>query len=296
MKVTRYIAKKVKRISRLRHQLSYKFHVPPGHFYSPIVSPDFVRQYEDAIFDTTSRELAAIDLHEARQLDLLEKLAVFYADLPFTAERQKGLRYYYNNEYYSYTDAIFLHGMIRHLQPKRIIEIGSGFSSAVMLDTNQLFFDRQMDLTFVEPYPERLHAILQEDDRIQLLEKNIQEVPPEFFGTLEENDILFVDTSHVVKTGSDVNYILFNILPNLKKGVYIHFHDVFFPFEYPKEWVLDLKRCWSEDYLLRAFLMYNNTFTIRLFSTFLIRYHPTWFEQHMPLCLNNAGACLWLQK
>ena len=296
MKAIHYFSKGVKKITRIRQQLAYQFHVPPGHFYSPIVSPAFVRQYEDAIFDTSSREIAAVDLNEEQQRNLLEKLAVFYAGLPFTAEKQEGLRYYYDNEYYSYTDAILLHSMIRHLQPKRIIEIGSGFSSAMMLDTNQLFFDRQIDLTFIEPYPERLHSILQKEDRIQLLEKNIQEVPPEFFGTLEENDILFVDTSHVVKTGSDVNYIIFNILPNLKKGVYIHFHDVFFSFEYPKEWVLDLGRCWSEDYLLRAFLMYNHTFSIRLFGTFLVRYHAAWFKERMPLCLRNAGACLWLQK
>ena len=296
VKVSRYLSKGVRRLSRIQERLSYKFHVPPGHFYSPIVSEAFVRQYEDAIFAIKRKEIEGVDLHEEEQLALLEKLSAFYSEMPFTAGKQVNLRYYYDNEYYSYSDAIFLHSMIRHLQPKKIIEVGSGFSSAMMLDTNQLFFDQQIDLTFIEPYSERLRSILQEDERIRLLEKNIQDVPPEFFRALGENDVLFVDTSHVVKTGSDVNYILFNIIPHLRKGVYIHFHDVFFPFEYPKEWVLDMKRCWSEDYLLRAFLMYNTTFAIRLFSTFLLRYHADWFRQHMPLCLHNAGACLWLQK
>lgn len=296
MNTNQIFSRGIRKVSKLRERLSYEFHVPPGHFYSPIVSEDFVRQYEDQIFDSSARQVAAIDLHEEEQLGLLEKLAPYYSDMPFTSEKQQGLRYYFDNEYYSYTDAIFLHCMMRHLRPKKMIEIGSGFSSAMMLDTNQLFFDRQIELTFIEPFPERLQSTLQPEDRIHLLEKNIQDVPPEFFSQLSENDILFVDTSHVVKTGSDVNYILFNIIPHLPDGVYIHFHDVFFPFEYPKEWVLDLKRCWSEDYLLRSFLMYNSVFPIRLFSTFLLQYHADWFREHMPRCLNNAGGNLWLQK
>ena len=296
MKLSHYLAKGARKVSKINERLSYPFHVPPGHFYSPLVDPAHVRQYEKAIFDIDQKEIPGIDLQEEKQVDLLEKFLPFYNELPFAEDKQANHRYYYENEYYSYTDAIFLHCMMRHLQPKNIIEIGSGFSSAMMLDTNQLFFDQQIKLTFIEPYADRLRSTLQPDDNIDLLEKNIQDVPLDSFSLLQENDILFVDTSHVVKTGSDVNHILFNIIPHLQKGVYIHFHDIFFPFEYPKEWVLDMNRGWNEDYLLKAFLMYNSAFEVRLFSTFLHHYHADWFKAHMPLTVKNEGACFWMQK
>src|SRR5690606_22964232 len=115
-----------------------------------------------------------------------------------------------------------------------------------------------------------------------------------FFDRLEADDILFIDSTHVAKTGSDVNYILFEILPRLKSGVLIHFHDVFYPFEYPRDWVF-AGRNWNEDYLLRAFLMYNPAFEIILFSHYLHKHHPDAFAA-IPLCYNNRGGNLWIVK
>ena len=93
------------------------------------------------------------------------------------------------------------------------------------------------------------------------------------FRKLEPNDILFIDSSHVVKTGSDVQHIFFKILPEIKSGVYIHFHDVFYPFEYPKHWIFDNHWSWNEYYFLMAFLMYNTSFKIVLSTTYLSHYH-----------------------
>ncbi|NQS88701.1 hypothetical protein HQ584_02790 [Patescibacteria group bacterium] len=117
----------------------------------------------------------------------------------------------------------------------------------------------------------------------------------ESFKQLKENDILFIDTSHVSKTGSDVNYIFFDILPNLNSGVLIHFHDIFYPFEYPKKKILD-GHAFNECYILRAFLQYNTRFKIILFNTFLEHYYEDWFRQNMPLCLRNKGGSIWLRK
>lgn len=114
------------------------------------------------------------------------------------------------------------------------------------------------------------------------------------FEKLNKGDILFVDSTYVSKTGSDVNYILFEILPVLKKGVIIHFHDVFYPFEYPKEWVFQ-GRNRNESYILKAFLMYNESFEIKLFSEYLHRHHKEVFED-MPLCYLTAGGNLWVEK
>jgi hypothetical protein len=185
---------------------------------------------------------------------------------------------------------------MRHFKPKRIIEIGSGHSSAVMLDTNELFFNNQIDLTFIDPYAERLYGLMTKIDKKEttIIESDVQKVSINVFKKLQAGDILFIDSTHVSKTGSDVNYILFEILPILKSGVLIHFHDVFYPFEYPKEWVFQGIN-WNEDYILRAFLMYNNNFEIILFSEYLYRYHKNFFKE-MPLCYDNRGCNLWIEK
>jgi len=165
-----------------------------------------------------------------------------------------------------------------------------------MLDTNEHFFKNSIKLTFIEPYIDRLKSLLKENDyeTTTIIEKDVQGVNVEVFEKLNAGDILFIDSTHVVKTGSDVNYIFFEILPKLKSGVLIHFHDIFYPFEYPKDWVFK-GRNWNEDYFLRAFLMYNNEFEIKLFSDYLHKHHKHIFD-NMSLCFKNAGGNLWLIK
>ncbi len=268
-----------------------------GHYYSTIISVDDIRKRESEIWKKEQPDgIAGIDLKAENQLKLVDSLNEYYSEMPFKSEKQSGIRYFFNNEFYSYSDGIILYSMIRHFKPKNIIEIGSGYSSAVMLDTNQLFFNNQINFTFIEPYPERLYSLINDNDKksTEIIESGVQFVPLENFEKLDAGDILFIDSTHVVKTGSDVNYILFEILPRLKSGVLIHFHDVFYPFEYPKEWVLDGWN-WNEDYFLRAFLMYNNEFEIKLFTVYLHNHHKEVFA-NMPLCYKNYGSNLWLEK
>lgn len=271
--------------------------VPPGHFYSPI--PDFVAIQKDRerIFDQVPLTIPGVAINAEQQLELLRRFMPYYAAIPFTAERQDGLRYYYDNPAYSWTDAIFLHCMIRHLQPRRIIEVGSGFSSCVTLDTNELFFAGSIETTFIEPYPELLLSLLKEQDRqhIKIIPTRLQDVDLGVFDALQANDILFIDSTHVSKIDSDVNRILFDILPTLAPGVHIHFHDIFYPFEYPDVWLLE-GRAWNEAYILKAFLQYNSSFRVVLMSSFLARFHEQFLREHMPLCLNNTGGNLWLRK
>lgn len=166
----------------------------------------------------------------------------------------------------------------------------------VMLDTNELFFKNNIFLTFIDPNPDRLNELIRPDDRLstEIYESNVQDIPAEIFEELKSNDVLFIDGSHIVKTGSDVNYILFEILPRLNKGVLVHFHDIFFPFEYPKDWVFE-GRNWNECYFIKAFLMYNPQFKIVLFSDYLHKYHSGIFKG-MPLCYKNHGGNLWIEK
>ena len=268
---------------------------PNGHFYSPIVSKEQIKKREKQIWQGVNKiGILGIDLKTESQLLLVAQLSSFYSELPFKEEKHPNFRYYYNNNYFNYSDAIILYSLIRLKQPKKIIEIGSGYSSAVMLDTNELFFNNQIDLTFIDPYAERLNSLITEKDRKHstIIEKDVQEISTDIFKNLEAGDILFIDSTHVSKTGSDVNYILFDILPILKPGVLIHFHDVFYPFEYPKDWVYRSFN-WNEDYILRAFLMYNQQFSIALFPSYLHIHHPAVFAE-MPLTYKNTGGSLWL--
>ena len=179
-----------------------------------------------------------------------------------------------------------------------MIEIGSGFSSAVALDVNDLFLDGAMELTFIEPFPdERLLRLAGEAELgARLIRKPLQDVDPALFARARAtNDVLFVDSTHVARAGSDVNHLVFEVLPSLRAGVLVHVHDVFYPFEYPAAWVRD-GRAWNEAYLLRAFLQYNEAFEIVLFNTYLEQARPEWFAEHMPLCLKNPGGSIWLRR
>ena len=282
-------------MARLR--LTHWLFAPPGHFYSPIPALNDVRNDEQRIFPPMPRELPGIALDEAQQLAMLDQLQAYYDSQPFRSEKVPNLRYFFENPMYSYSDAIFLHCMIRYARPRQVIEVGSGYSSCVILDTNEVFFNNRITCTFVDPFTQVLRTLLHEDDfrRIEILDCRLQDVTLDRFRSLEANDILFIDSTHVAKIGSDVNYIFAEILPVLRRGVYVHFHDIFYPFEYPKEWIY--KGCaWNEAYLLRAFLTFNQTYEIVLFNTFLECFHRERFVRTMPLCLKNEGGSIWLRR
>ena len=279
----------------------------PGHFYSPIPDLDEVKAREDSIF-SIPRELPGIDLQEERQLALLEKFAAYYAEMPFAEEAGGDNLYQLNNPFLFYSDGIFLYCMMRHLSPRRILEVGSGWSSALMLDVNRIFFNHRISLEFIEPHPERLLSLLGQggsDSTVSgnagqsssvLHRQQVQDVPLQTFEKLQQNDILFVDSSHVSKVGSDVNRIVFEILPSLNPGVYIHFHDIFAGFEYKKNWIYGGTNL-NESYILRAFLQYNNKFEVVVFNSFLEKFHPDALATALPLATKKGwSGSLWLRK
>lgn len=281
----------------LRASLAHwKTWMSPGHFYSPIPNLDEVRSREAKIWPPVPRTVPGIELNAGAQVATLGELAKFYPELPFPRTRTEGgPRYWFDNSAYSYGDAIFLYSMLRHVRPKRVIEVGSGFSSAVMLDTRERFLGDDVQLTFIDPDVSTLNALLRPGDRAAVIPARVQDVPPATFDELQAGDILFIDSTHVAKTGSDVNTILFDIVPRIASGVYVHFHDIFWPFEYPKEWVYE-GRAWNEDYLVRAFLMFNRDFEIVLFANYLGQFEREWLGREMPLVLENPGGNLWLRR
>jgi len=278
---------------------TYQTWVPPGHFYSPYPDLDEYERRVAALVDP-DRPLLGIDMREKDQLALLDELVPLVADAPFPEHRPEGddaprWRYWYDNFAYGYGDGIVLHGMLRHLAPRRIVEVGSGFSSAMMLDTVDGWLPGT-ELTFVEPYPELLESLLRPGDeaRVTIHRRAVQDVEDEVFASLGAGDVLFVDSTHVVKAGSDVNHLVFEVFPRLAQGVWIHLHDIFYPFEYPADWVRE-GRAWHEGYLLRAFLSFNPHFAIRWFQDFLWQHHREALLR-MPAVAAKAGGNIWLER
>ncbi len=285
----------IRRTRLITHRSEQVGAYPAGHYYSPIPLADDVRTY------VKSRQLEGeplgIELNEQAQYELLDEYARFYEELPFPEKQTIGHRYYYDNDWFGYSDAIFLYCFLRKRKPKKIIEVGSGYSSAVTLDTVDRFFSQRPEITFIDPYPVRLLSLLTEGDQehVRLIDQKIQDVPVDLLLTLESGDLLFIDSSHVVKCGSDLQMLLFEILPRLKPGVFVHFHDVFYPFDYPSEW-LEEGRYWNEAYFLRAFLSYNSAWRIEFFNTFVNHRFAELITATMPLCRNNLGGSLYIQR
>ena len=272
-------------------------HFPAGHFYSPLPDMKQIRLEPEALFEHPAEACPGVELKDQRQQGVLGELARYYGELPFPERPSGTARYYYQNDFFRYGDAVVLYGMLRRLQPKRVVEVGSGFSSAVMLDTDEAFLGGQTRFTFIDPHPERLLGLLEERDgqRAEVVREPVQRVALSLFDGLEAGDLLFVDSSHVVKLGSDVKHLLSHVLPRLSQGVVVHFHDVFWPFEYPKAWVR-AGNAWNEAYYLHAFLQYNAAFEIEYFNAYMAAIHEEAVRSAMPLCMKDAGASLWIRK
>ena len=156
--------------------------------------------------------------------------------------------------------------MVRHFQPQLIIEIGSGFSSLLLGEAAAK--NNSSALICIEPFPQEflkqgfpgLH---------RLIEKKVEDIDLEFFSQLHSGDVLFIDSSHTVKIGGDVNYLFLEVLPRLEPGVIVHIHDIFLPFEYRRDWVKEEFRFWTEQYLLQAFLTFNSEFEVLMANSYL---------------------------
>lgn len=273
---------------------------PAGHYYSPIPNEDDVRRHvkQRNQQDTDlGNECPEIDLNTDRQIALLEEYSQFYSSLPWSDQQQPDLRYYYRQEWFCYADAISLYSHLRHQPPNRIVEVGSGFSSAVILDTSEKFLANRPEITLIEPNPSRLLSLLRPHDleQIHVIEENVQNTQLDVFTELKSGDLLFIDSSHVLKAGSDLHFLFFDIFPKLSPGVIVHLHDIFYPFEYPDDWLLTGKY-WNEAYFLRAFLAHNSVWKIRLFNSYLGLRHKSFLKQHMPLFLRNAGGSIYIEK
>jgi len=273
-------------------------HITLKHFYEPV--PD-TTTLKDEIWRKDS-EMVGINIREQDQINLLSdfrrNFKEEYESLLRTATPVP-YQYYINNGGFKSVDAEVLYCMIRHFKPKRIIEIGSGNST--YLSAQGLLKNKKggtnAELVAIEPYP---NDTLKKGfpGLSRLITGRVQNISLSEFSKLEENDILFIDSSHVLKIGSDVQYEYLEVLPRLKKGVIVHVHDIFFPSEYPREWVLEDYRFWNEQYLLRAFLSFNSAFEVLWMGHYMHLKHPELLKRAFNSYKSETAspASFWMRR
>jgi predicted O-methyltransferase YrrM len=219
----------------------------------------------------------ALDFNEPEALRLLGEVFPQYRheyDEFATAPTSTG-EYYLQNGYFEAVDAEVLYCLVRELRPRHVVEVGSGYST--LIARQALRRNGGGSLVAIDPEPRA--AITGSID--EHLACPVQEVEPDFFARLGRHDILFIDSSHTVSTGGDVNYLFFEVLPRLRPGVLVHVHDIFLPLEYPPRWVAAGN---TEQYLLLAFLSYNRAFEV-LWPGSLMR------ERHFELLSSVFSSC-----
>ena len=277
------LAPVVAAVTTLRHRSAMGvLRYPPGHFYSPLPNLREIRSNPPQIYPPSG-----IAMNEMAQVQFARLIAAFADQPPW--RRGQPRRYLPGNGWFDESDALALYGTLRHLVPRRIVEVGSGHSSAVILDVRDDALPN-LKATFVDPNPARLLSVLLPTDEVELVKSKVQDVSFGVFERLEPNDVLFIDSSHVSKAGSDLNMLMFGVLPRLNPGVIVHFHDIFWPFEYPLDWTLG-GRAWNELYAVRAFLQFNTAFEILFFSSFLAAEHGASVPPEVV-----GGGSLWLRK
>jgi hypothetical protein len=277
---------------------SVKLFAPPGQFYSPVVNPiEADRHISQLEANPLPLSLNGIKIERGEMIEKWKSLLPFLDSIPFSEFKSSSFRYAFGNPYYSWGDGSIFYAMLRSHQPRRVIEVGSGWSSACALDTADRYVNSECEFTFVDPYPQLLISLIGNlAKNVRIIELPIQQVPLAAFEALEAWDILFIDSTHVLRTGSDVCFELFEVLPRLASGVLVHFHDMFWPFEYPRLWAVDQNRSWNEIYAIRAFLTNNDDWRVIFFNDYFAKTERELIAASYPDFLKNSGGALWLQR
>jgi hypothetical protein len=272
-----------------------RYDVVPRNYYSPV--PDLSLLPPD-IFERRSA-LGGVDLRLERAMQMVEQeLAPFIAefDMPVDGPRPPG-EFFLNNTNYEGGDAELLYSMVRAKKPARVVELGSGFTTLLISEAARRNAGDGVIAEHVayDPYP-RAQIIGDGPPAPTRFEPvSATDVPVDVFRALKAGDVLFVDTTHTVKLGSDVNFVILDVLPVLAPGVIVHFHDVFLPFEYPRVWFEEMDYLWAEQYLLQAFLAFNSDFEVLLPAQALMREHPERLTAAIPsLASGRSPGAIWL--
>jgi predicted O-methyltransferase YrrM len=282
-----------------RDQEPIELRWPLGHYYSPV--PDTrrlaLRRFKLKVWPDEPRETPGIDWRGQDQITLCRELAGQSAlDFPDEATADP-TEYFKQNQMLPALDAWLLQAMLRHLGPGRVIEVGSGYSSLVTARVNRECFDGEIHVTCIDPHVS--HFLRGGVPGIaEMRAEEVQDTPLELFDELAAGDVLFIDTSHTVKTGGEVPWIYNQVLPRLAPGVAVHLHDVFLPGDYPESWVME-GRAWNELYLIESFLAFNSAFEILVGSRWMVQHDwPALVDAFPDLGPEDAeiAGSLWIRR
>jgi hypothetical protein len=268
------------------------FHLTPAHFYQPIPN---IQSLPESVFSRQS-SMIGINMNVKVQVRFLNRIFPKYRNeynrIP-TKPTKNIADFYFNNGAFDGLDALVLYCIIRHFKPKTVVEVGSGWSTRIA--AKACLKNRASKLISIEPYP---YDFLTKGfpGLTQQIPKQIQEIDITFFDRLGKNDILFIDSSHTVKVGGDVNYLFLEVLPCLRKGVIVHVHDIFIPYEYPRNWIKKEYRFWNEQYLLQALLTNNNNIEILFANSYMGREYKRELKRVFPKSPSHSGGSIWLRK
>lgn len=278
----------------LRDKLQMEgINVTPVNFYATVPSIAEIEssfEYADGAVPYLDDQL----FDHTRMLQQLAELTDYSADFAPDEDGNEETcenGFFWKNSQFSYSDAMSYYSFVRKLKPGRIVEIGSGFSTLVA--TQAVKENGRGSITCIEPFPRPFLKTLND---ITLIPRKAQDISAaELDDMLEDGDVLFIDSTHTVKTGSDCAHIYLRLLPRLTKTVYVHIHDIFLPFGMPKEWLLDLHIYWTEQYLVHAWLLDNPRATVLYGSC----YHEHFSREALAAFMHGraleGGSSLWLK-
>ncbi len=268
-------------------------HVTPVDYYQPI--PD-TGALQPALWERPS-ELVGVEMNVEMQLRLVsEGFRRYHRELDELLREPPAEphRFHMGNGMFDGMDALVCWCMIRHFRPRRIIEVGSGFSTRLLAEAAGRN-GCETSLVAVDPYAD---GIVAEGfpGLVGLERRPVQHLEASFFESLQADDVLFIDSSHVSRIGGDVNFLFLDVLPRLRAGVLVHVHDIFLPAEYPREWVMEKGRFWNEQYLLQAFLTFNHAWEVLVANAFLGRHHREELKAAFPGSPWLGGGSFWMRR
>jgi len=269
------------------------YYVSRPHFYNPIPDRNYLLSSHG--YWKQPYPCHGIEFYDEEQLLLCEELSEY---APEIYELPGDIFNPHKNKSFLDMDLEFLYCMVRHAKPKRFIEIGAGWSSRIAYQAlnKNMAEGYECEHILIDPYKDKEFESLFKD-LVKFIDKPIQEVPTNIFKDLNKNDILFIDTSHISKYGSDVNYLYFHILPLVNSGCYIHIHDIFMPNDYPSKWIYEYDQYWTELYLVMALLMYNSEFKIRIAAQYLSQKYRERLNKLFPRFKSwFSPGSLWIQR
>ena len=269
----------------------HKFNIIPANFYSNIPLIEDVRnsfEYRDG-----GAEIYNENIFDVKKIkEFLEDISVYAEEFspPLNGDKDSPEGFFWNNTAFSYSDAMSYYCVLRHIKPSHVLEIGSGFST--LIANEALTKTGYGKLTLIEPYPKDFLRDLDAVDRI--IESFVQDIPiAELVQLVEGSEVWFIDSTHTVKIGSDCLYIYLKIMPKIKNDIFVHTHDVYLPYGFPKHLALEKQIYWTEQYLLYAYMLDNPKIEVLYGSVFATKTLPDELKNLMGGKYPHGGGSMW---